>query len=843
MGLPGVPEVRRSFGVPRGIGPSVHPLALATAAWIVVAPQLFAGVFPWTVIAISVCGLVCLALAAFDAQLRAAGSTSLLTLVVCACLAMTVLQCVPLPCGFVAHLAPNAVAHVEEAAHALGRGRPELCTLSQDPGRTREEVLKGTAIVASFLCAWLLSTGGKRMWVLWSVAASTLAMALVALAHGVLALDAVFGVYEPHGAKRVILLAPIMNQNNLGGFLAMGVPLWLGLSSRIRSFQLRLYAYGAFVVLVAAVVLTLSRGAIAVVVAGGAVMGGVLLLRARRIDPRKQRFGLALLGALVVGALALGVVISVTGHDRTADVAGEFQRGGWDKLELIAQSFTLVRDHPWIGVGRGAFSSVFTARHGSLNRFENPENLVAQWASEWGVPLTALLLGCILVALRRPLSRAAGTPRVGAAVAVLALGGQNLLDFGLEHVGVAVVASALLAATVVPSGRGRRTRTTPRWRRPSVSKTVRTLAMVTAVALTWIAPEYARSSVRDIDTLLRTALEADDRTAFRAALVRGLELHPNEPVFVLLAATEGVRHDDPAAERYIQLALRRAPGWAAPHVVAAEWALKREQLDRLRRELHTAASIDEASVGRMLCAVMWRHPNLVFEAAPTNSRRFRYLEVASGCLPAHTSAAESVDRYVLREYPTARQSRQRQVERLLKAGRLEDALAQLDAALAAGGPDGYLQITRANLLVQAGRPQEALATVLDAELKATTPSARSELARTRLRVAVALRDAELVGAAALDLRALAGFDPEALAGAYAAEGDARRSLGALGAALHAFEEANRIHRDTAYLRSIAQASETLGDRRRALAAYREVCAMTPADLDACAKREALSGLR
>src|SRR5690606_29205156 len=94
--------------------------------------------------------------------------------------------------------------------------------------------------------------------------------------------------------------------------------------------------------------------------------------------------------AVIVVALVTGVAFAALG----------MTRGGWrelldenmEKLQLVSMVEPAIADYAAVGMGRGAFESVFAAYQTSTGHvvFTHIENFVAQWLVEWGVAVGAL---------------------------------------------------------------------------------------------------------------------------------------------------------------------------------------------------------------------------------------------------------------------------------------------------------------------------------------------------------------------------------------------------------------------------------------------------------------------
>jgi hypothetical protein len=654
--------------------------AVAYGVLIIGAPQLLGGVFPWGIVAITFAAVVCLVLVLAGDRGRTERAAPTLAVVVFGAVVWTVLQAVPLPCSLVALLAPDSVAELRNALATLkaGADAPTWCTLSRDPGNTRQEILKAAAIAGSFFVAWLLAERGGRRVVLLLVASSTSVLSVVALLHGALAMDAVFGMYEPRFVKRVLLLAPLLNQNNLGGIAAFGVPLWLGIVMRERDPRVRVVGITSIVLGAATALLSLSRGAIAVLLASVAFMSLIAWLRRREIraahSERERVLWLFGLSATVATGVWLGVYLGA------APLVEAVSDTRTDKVALVLGGLGVAREHPWIGIGRGAFSSVFVQDQGRGVRFAYPENFVVQWAAEWGVPFAALLLASIAFMLARTLRDTNSIRRIGAVTALFALAGQNLGDTASEVLGVAVVAAGLLGAVAAPSSMPR-TRAAGRRFMPSMRQLALGLAAIGGVAFIVLAPSMASNEVAAQVASLRQALAQRDRAAFRDTLGDAVRLHPSEPMFALLAAAESIEHKDRAAPRWLNRAMHLAPGWPEPHMLTVSWLWSLGRRAQALVELRQAASLEARSTLTLLCPVVKAVGADIVQAAPPpgSGARSEFLELSATCLPVEDAAVERIDAAMTADDPKDPRPLHREARRLHTRREHEAAVSAIEA--------------------------------------------------------------------------------------------------------------------------------------------------------------------
>src|SRR5262249_7022186 len=108
----------------------------------------------------------------------------------------------------------------------------------------------------------------------------------------------------------------------------------------------------------------------------------------------------------------------------------------------------LVRESPWIGVGRGAFEPAFTRVHqeSAFGTFSHLENEYLQAVVDWGIPgAAALALVTALLALVAARRRRQGPPAATPLGALTAVAAQSAVDFGVELPGLLIPCVAVAA--------------------------------------------------------------------------------------------------------------------------------------------------------------------------------------------------------------------------------------------------------------------------------------------------------------------------------------------------------------------------------------------------------------
>jgi tetratricopeptide (TPR) repeat protein len=799
-----------------------HPVAtwsalVLFASTVIVAPQLFGGDPWWSRPTLSALSVLTLGTTLFAFRSRLDKLTTPAPLVVLFALSLfTALQAAPLPCSLVAPFARESVSATMRTAAALGDPAPSWCTLSLDPGRTRLEWLKHTDLAAFFLAAWVLVTVGERRdYVARSLAASFIAMTAVVIAHSLTGTDKVFGLYSPvHAAPT--RLGPLMNDNHLGGFLAMGLPLLgaLALGTRTKR-SMRIPWAVAFVAASALALTTPSRGGIAAAIGAIILFAGTSALLRRHRGSRSRGpwvfGGLALLGTTVAIVLYLGLDAVLRDFGDRLDTT---------KVEIALRSFSVAVDHPWLGIGRGAFAAAFVERAGTTARFLYPENIVVQWTSEWGlfVGLSALAgLGAPVV---RSLVTTKSVTRASACIGVLVLVLHDLVDFALEMEGIAVVAVAMLAFALAPSPSEQRHRAPSD--APSGARNL-SFAVLTFAALTGalVAPRASALDLHESEDRIRAALR--ERRDARIELRSALTLHPSEPVFALLAATDASMRSDRSALRWVNRAMELAPHWTSPHLVAADWLRRHGALDQALLEVREAATLNPRGVSGTFCRILLGSPSLdtVLRAAPPGEDALVLMNLAASCAGISKQLEGEIDAKISSDFPRFLPARQRLARRLVAATEFDRAIAVLEESMRIDPHDVRTRLSLGDARLQADRPAAALDAVREAQPANVNDAAA--VIRIRIRAAAALRDESAMEEAIAELRGLTGGTPRTLANAlsFIANVEARR--GNFAAAMRYETEAYRSYPQAGSMLAVARAAERLGDSSRAYQAYGEVC--------------------
>ena len=796
----------------------------------VVGPMLLGGALPWAAACVAVASLAAAAASASRGAFGRLASTHVWWLLA-ACFVWTAIQLAPLPCTLVSWLSYTSAELQTTAALALDADEPLWCSITMDPGGTRESLVVHAGYVFVFAAAYLHIERNGRRGTLQLVAISTALMAVVAWGHQLAAAAKLFGVYEPlYASPR--LLAPLLNDNNLAGFLVMGTPVAVGLGIEEEQRDRRFVWFAIAALLASTVVFTLSRGGIAALALSLLLMAG---LRSKKAELSRGR----LTAVAIVGCAIAAAVFAASGA-----VEREFASKGYDKFYLLREGLGFALASPLVGVGRGAWSAAFVHEYGMKFRFEHAENLVAQWGAEWGIPFALVASGALVFAtLRGRIGRTSAL--TGGAVGLVAVAVHNLVDFGLELPGVATLAIILVAAVATS-----RPRVDPK---PALRLPAGAVAVGAAATIVFFAGSLQDNSRRQLETSLSNSMRTGDRAGFQRALRKAVLLHPAEPGFALLAGAEAARRNDPSAALWLNRAMRLAPQWTEPHIEAARWLSRTGRMDQAMLELREATERDAASARVFLCDLVKQtsDPQLVLRASPPGEAGLDVIENAAGCMPPGENA-DLLHDYILSRDPA------RPVTRLRVAiAMLDEQPARAASTLEVlAGEYPAIDETHeywARALLKLQRPVDAVAVLDRVSARANDPvplvSLRARAATAAAKAASGERShwTEEMRSSIRELRGLSGGDPVAAARAELLHGELETELRNPLRALDAHREACRLladdseHPRTRELahRRLASSAMAVGQDAVARDANQVLCELNPtSEHDYCGQANA-----
>jgi hypothetical protein len=301
----------------------------------------------------------------------------------------------------------------------------------------------------------------------------------------------------------------------------------------------------------------------------GAGVTTTVWLSGRRWRDRRERRKPELLrvtvpaAILVVCGLALVVLTSAGGVGKQLEDTslGTEYADPLSKYAAWRSSAQLVRETPWIGVGRGAFETAFTRVHpeSAFGTFSHLENEYLQAVVDWGVPGAAALGLCAAwLALTVSRRRRDGALAAGALGGLAAVAAQSNVDFGLELPGL-LIPTVAVAATLsyVPL----RELNPSRVRRAWALRALMIAGIGLGIAV--VVPAWGSTVSEDHDALL----DDDPPTVELAHDI--MRRHPLDYFAPARAAVALFQKGDPSAIKHLNRSLELHPTLPDVHRLAA----------------------------------------------------------------------------------------------------------------------------------------------------------------------------------------------------------------------------------------------------------------------------------
>lgn len=539
----------------------------------------------------------------------------------------TALQCVPLPISWLATIAPHNADVWSRALSPLHEPGPRWAPISLDPVATRVEVLRGVAYLLAFLTALRVARTREGVRVLGgTVVATALVLAIAAVLHPAFGARTLFGLYEAPTSIAARHVAPLMNANNLAGYLNLAICLAFASLVAPEPHIPRPIAGATVALLASAQVWIGSRG-------GLATMGlGLVVVASMARITRIRHAGTVPVVALVAGA-AVVAAVSMFVLSGSNEAAGELMDTDMSKLRMFGESMRCVPSMPFLGCGRGAFESAFPAFRvePGYTTYSHPENVVAQWIVEWGVPVGAIGLTAMAFALRPKVVLARSSSAAGAWAGLVALGVQNMGDLGTEIPGL-TLSGVVCAAIVVAGSSGRvSARVVEQWptRPRAVAVVAGGLAILAVLSCSGVLWEGLHD---DRQAMHRAAFERPTSAEAMAALARSTMLrHPAEPYLPFVTAVRAANQHDEDPIPWLGATLERARIYGPAHMILAR--------------VIAARSPSQARLEYRLA--MEQAPNLINEVMPEASRVVNGYYDALEVIPVGKERARAGDLLVL----------------------------------------------------------------------------------------------------------------------------------------------------------------------------------------------------
>jgi O-antigen ligase len=383
-------------------------------------------------------------------------------------------QLLPVPQSILETLSPSTPALASTYNLALSSPAIDRFPVSIDPGRTQTAVLALAALGLYLLGLPALLDGRSIRSLPRAIAIFAVPLALFAIYTREHHNNLIYGFWQPLDGNGSNQAGPFINRNHFGGFMVMALCVMVGWllgqmeralagngarpprpfawmsSSNAGGILLMMTA-----VLIAAVSLfwTISRSAI-MSFSLAAVMFAWLARRRRRLHTTRRSLVVVTLGAILLAGIVW----------RGPDVLLQWFRDERDllsRLDAWRDGWTLVRDFPLFGTGLNTYSPamLFYQQRNPGWHMAQAHNDYLQLLAEGGVfiavpaAITAILL---TRAIRRSLRAARGEARgywvrAGAAVGLLAIGAQELVEFSLQIPVNAFLFCTLVAVALTPA--------------------------------------------------------------------------------------------------------------------------------------------------------------------------------------------------------------------------------------------------------------------------------------------------------------------------------------------------------------------------------------------------------
>ena len=316
-----------------------------------------------------------------------------------------------------------------------------------------KETLKWSEVLAVVAATWLfIRTERQALWLAWGVIIAGLAEALLGCAQYVLAT----GLLGPGGAN-IRVYGTFDQPNPFGGYLNLALPLALALALFGRDPRMRWVAAGASGLLLFALYLSDSRGALLGLVAALIVLGAIGWRYERQALIAIAIGAPLLLIAWFTHLIPTSIENKLLAQFRVNDVSltAQVNDANYSTIERLAHwvaGLRMFRAHPLLGVGAGNYDAAYAQYKvpGWDESLTHAHNYYINAAAETGVLGLLALLAIFAVALwlawratratdlrRMGLAALAGVDAralaIGAAAVVAALCVHNLTDDLFVH--------------------------------------------------------------------------------------------------------------------------------------------------------------------------------------------------------------------------------------------------------------------------------------------------------------------------------------------------------------------------------------------------------------------------
>lgn len=538
-----------------------------------------------------------------DLKRRGATAVGLPAIIATVLAFVTLLQAIPLPIAWLAKIAPANADIWARSLLPFGEAGPRFASISLDPGATVVEALKWSSYAALFTAAATVSARYGATVGIGLMFVSAITVATATIAHGLMGMKEVYGIYKPSIDLPPWHVGPLINTNTMAGYLNLGILCGMALILT-RSREMPRWLIGAGIAFLIGVgVTSASRGGFITLLLGILLLAVLLRFKTSRHsddDPSESRSSARW---LLAGTIAAGALMAVLGG--TWDTWRELYDTNLSKLEMVLWAKPLLREHFFLGVGRGAFESVFPAHRTSAGHviYAHLENFPGQWLVEWGVPVGALALLGFAWTLRpsRLGARHSGLSAAAFTGIIIVLI-QNLVDLSLEIPAVCYALMLIIGSLWGDNLRSRAGVEYAKNRSLRLGSRTPIVMFVGGVALSIAGFWFGFPDINTDRDRIRHAYEeknGNESTVspeFRSLLHAAMRRHPAEPYFPLVGGLVAARTKSESPIPWLQRSLERGPINARAHLLLAEVLGDRGATRQSLLELRYAIEQDAALV-------------------------------------------------------------------------------------------------------------------------------------------------------------------------------------------------------------------------------------------------------
>ncbi|WP_394821323.1 O-antigen ligase family protein [Pendulispora albinea] len=563
--------------------------------------------------------------------------------------AFTAFQLVPLPMGVLRVLAPNNADVWSRALTPLHLPGPSFAPISLDPVATGVEVLRGMLYLAAFLAVVRISSRREGTFFCSAVlVVSATVVGIAGLLHPAMGAERVFGLYRPTTYIEARHIAPILNVNALAAYVNIGFFIVLAEGITSRPTVPRPIAWALAGVLMAIQFWLASRGAVITMLIGSGMVGWMTRVSTRvHRHPGLGRLASAMAIVVVVAGVAMWVFAS------SDEAWKELADTDVSKVRIFEQVTRMIRHYPLWGAGRGSFESTFPVfREGTGHIvYTHPENVLLQWASEWGLPVALAGFGAVAWALHPSILFSRSRPSVGAWVALIATLLHNQVDLNSEF--PAVMLALCVCAGMIVGGTGVGTfRRSDIWaKRPRLIAFGAPVGVLAAIAL--VLPNADRDLYSDRMAMRQAALAPMPREAFHELARATMSRHPAEPYLPFTGAIRAIGTKDDSVLPWAGRTLELAPVYGPAHWILAR-SLFRRSSSQARLEYRLAVEQAPGFFAQIAAesAPLVTGPNEAMELVPEGGAGLSMLEsLADRLADSHPSTQLVLDDEILRRRP------------------------------------------------------------------------------------------------------------------------------------------------------------------------------------------------